>query len=310
MRMVYIKIMRKFLKINTLTELFKIIELPPPKHPLIAIVNFEESPLKIDLPELKIVCGFYQISFKSGEDGSIKYGRESYDYQEGSLLYVAPEQVIEYGELYNKNIDKNWVLFFHPDLIHSFSLYQKMKEYDFFDYQSNEALHISEKEKQIIESINYNIEIELDSNLDDYSEEVIVTNLELLLNYSKRFYNRQFITRKRFSSGYVAEFEVLLKEYFRQGIQKEQGIPTIQYFADNLNYSPNYLSELIRKATDKSVLEHIHLEIINIAKTKLLSSKQPASEIAFELGFEYSQYFSRLFKKKTGITPNEFRRTA
>ena len=302
--------MTEFLNIKTLTELFKLMELPAPKHPLIAVVNFEESPLKIDLPELKIVCGFYQISFKSGEDGSIKYGRESYDYQEGSLLYIAPEQVIEYGELNNKRIDKNWGLFFHPDLIQSFSLCQKMKDYDFFDYRSNEALHISEKEKQIIESIIHKIEIELDSNLDDYSEEVIVTNLELLLNYSKRFYNRQFITRKRFSSGVVENFEVQLKEYFRKGIQKEKGIPTIQYFADNLNYSPNYLSGLIRKATDKSVLEHIHLEIINIAKIELLNSDQPVSEIAFDLGFEYSQYFSRLFKKKTGITPHQYRRTA
>ena len=302
--------MTEFLNIKTLTELFKILGLPSPKHPLIAIVNFEETPLQIDLPDLKIVCGFYQIGFKGGEGGPIKYGRELYDYQEGSLLYIAPEQVAEYGELLNQTIDKNWSLFFHPDLLHSFSLFQKMNGYDFFDYRSNEALHISEKEKEVIESIIHQIEIELDSNLDEFSEEVIVINLELLLNYSKRFYNRQFLTRKRFSSGVVEEFEALLKEYFKRDIQKEDGIPTIQYFAEHLNYSPNYLSELIRKATDKSVLEHIHLEIINIAKIKLLNSDQPVSEIAFDLGFEYSQYFSRLFKKKTGVTPNEYRRAA
>lgn len=137
------------------------------------------------------------------------------------MLYIAPEQVAEYGALLEQTIDKNWVLFFHPDLLHTFSLSQKMKDYDFFDYRSNEALHISEKENQIVESINRQIEIELDSNLDEYSEEVIVTNLELLLNYSKRFYNRQFITRKRFSSSAVEQFELLLKEYFRRGIQKE-----------------------------------------------------------------------------------------
>ncbi|TKG91491.1 AraC family transcriptional regulator [Puteibacter caeruleilacunae] len=301
--------MSDFLKINTLTELFRLMELPAPKHPLIAFVDFEVTPVMIEIPEVKVVCGFYQVSFKSEAAGSIKYGRESYDYQEGSLLYIAPEQVMEYGELSDKEINKNWVLFFHPDLLQSFGLAEKMNDYDFFDYNSNEALHISEKEKQIIESIIDKIEIELDSNLDDFSEEVIVTNLELLLNYSKRFYNRQFITRKRFSSGVVKQFEVLLKEYFKKGIQKENGIPTIQYFAEGLNYSPNYLGDIIKKVTGKSVLEHIHLEIISLAKLRLLNSDKSVSEIAYDMGFEYSQYFSRLFKKKTGVTPNEYRKS-
>ncbi len=301
--------MSKFLRIDTLADLFKVMGQQAPKHPLIAVVNFQESPLEINLPLFKVVCGFYQISFKSGDSGFLKYGRESYDYQEGSLLYIAPEQVIEYGDMQNTRIDKNWVLFFHPDLIQSFPLSQKMKDYDFFDYKSNEALHISDKEREVIESIISKIEIELNSNLDDYSEEVIVTNLELLLNYSKRFYNRQFITRKRFSSDVIERFEALLKQYFKDGVQKERGIPTIQYFADNLNYSSNYLSGLIKKATDKSVLEHIHIEVINIAKSELLNSNKSVSGIAFDLGFEYSQYFSRLFKKRTGVTPNEYRKT-
>lgn len=300
--------MSDFFRIETLAELFKWMKLPAPKHPLIAIVNFQQSPVTLNLPDVKTVCGFYQIAFKDEGVGSLKYGRTSYDYQEGTLLYIAPEQVVEYGELEGQTFDKSWVLFLHPDLLHSFTLSQKIENYGFFDYHANEALHISEKEKAVIESIVSKIELELDSNLDDYSEEVIIANLELLFSYSSRFYNRQFLTRKRFSSEVVSMFEYQLKTYFKQGQQTELGLPTIQYFADQLHYSPNYLSELVKKSTGKSILEHIHLEIINMAKRKLLTTDQIVSEIAFSLGFEYSQYFSRLFKNKTGVSPSEYRK--
>lgn len=301
--------MANFFKINSLAEIFKFLELPPPKHPLIAFIDFSATPFDKDLPAHKVVCDLYQISFKGGADGFIKYGREKYDYQEGALMYLAPQQVVEYLPSKNNVITSGWSLFFHPDLIQTFGLAQKIKTYHFFDYHSNEALHISEKEKAIVFAIIKQIEIELDANLDDFSEEVIVTNIELLLNYSKRFYNRQFITRKRFHSGVVAQFNELLDRYFERELQSTYGIPTVQYFADQLNYSPNYLNELIKKGTGQSILEHIHHKIISLAKSKLLNSNQTASEIAFELGFEYSQYFSRLFKKKTGITPKEYRTT-
>lgn len=302
--------MSNFFKIHTLSELFRVLDMPAPKHPLIAFVDFSEAPFTQVLPKQKVICDFYQISLKSDTKGFIKYGRESYDYQEGSLVYLAPEQVVEYSLSEDIIVDKGWTLFFHSDLIRAFSLDKKMKEYAFFNYQSNEALHISEKEKEVIESIIDKIELELDSNLDDFSEEVIVTNLELLLNYSKRFYNRQFITRKRFTKDVIIHFTELLESYFDEVLQKELGMPTVQYFAEKLNYSPNYLNELIKKGTDKSILEHIHYKVIALAKNKLLNSNKTVSEIAFELGFEYSQYFSRLFKKKTGMTPIEYRQVS
>lgn len=299
--------MTEFLKIKTLSELFSTVGLPSPKHPLIAFINYNKTPFTVQLPTFKVVCDFYQISIKSHQSGFLKYGRETYDYQDGSLVYVAPEQVVEYDINDQYEVSSGWSLFFHADLIRTSSLGKKMKEYGFFDYQSNEALHISEKEKEIVESILHKIEVELDSNLDDFSEEVLVSNLELLLNYSKRFYNRQFITRKRFNKDTVAQFTHLLEEYFNSGMQKQMGIPSVQYFAEKLNFSSNYLSDLIRKGTDKSILEHIHYYVIELAKNKLLNSNKSVSEIAFELGFEYSQYFSRLFKNKVGKTPLQYR---
>lgn len=299
--------MTDFLKINTLSEVFRIMEMPSPKHPLIAVIDFSKTPFKTNIPQSKVVCDFYQISFKSDKNGFMKYGRETYDYQEGSLVFLGPEQVVEYDTSNDRETNSGWSLFFHTDLIRTFPLGKKMKEYGFFNYQSNEALHISEKEKEVIESIIHKIEIELDSNLDDFSEELIVSNVELLLNYSKRFYNRQFITRKRFSKNTIAQFSNLLEEYFENELQKELGIPSVQYFADKLNFSSNYLSNLIRKGTDKSILEHIHYYVIELAKNKLLNSNSSISEIAYELGFEYSQYFSRLFKNKVGKTPLEYR---
>lgn len=299
--------MGDFFKIQTLSEMFRYMDLPAPRHPLIAFIDFSKTPFTKDLPAHKTVCDFYQISFKNDKNGFLRYGRETYDYQEGSLVYLAPEQVVEYPAVEGLQVNSGWTLFFHSDLLRSFPLDKKMKEYHFFNYQSNEALHISDKEKDIIESIIDKIQIELDSHLDDFSEEVIVTNLELLLNYSKRFYNRQFITRKRFNKGVIIKFTDLLEHYFGNDLQKDLGIPTVQYFAEKLNYSSNYLNELIRKATGKSILEHIHYKIIELAKSDLLSSDKSVSEIAFDLGFEYSQYFSRLFKKKTGMTPLEYR---
>ncbi|WP_196890245.1 helix-turn-helix domain-containing protein [Aureivirga sp. CE67] len=282
--------------------------LPGPKHPLITFIDYSETPFKMKLPKHKFICNFYQISFKSDQNGFVKYGRETYDYQEGTLIYVAPNQVVEYATSDEVEMNSGWTLFFHADLIRSFSLDKKMKDYSFFNYQSNEALHISEKEKEIIESIMHKIQIELDSNLDDFSEEVIVSNLELLFNYSKRFYNRQFITRKRFNSDVISEFIDLLENYFEKNIQQESGLPTTQYFAEKLNYSSNYLNELVKKQTGKSVSEHINFKVLELAKSSLLNTTKTVSEIAFELGFTYSQYFSRFFKKNTGKTPIEYRK--
>jgi AraC-like DNA-binding protein len=299
--------MSNYLKIDTLSQMFDLLEMAPPKHPLIAFMDYSETPFSKAVPDLKVVCDFYQISLKGSNSGTLNYGREKYDYQEGSLMYLAPGQVVDYNSETSDIISSGWSLFFHSDLIRSFPLQKRMREFSFFHYQSNEALHVSEKEMEILRSIIDKIEVELNSNIDEYSEELLVSNLELLLNYSKRFYNRQFITRRNFNKDIIVQFEQLLESYFEKGLQKEFGIPTVQYFANQLNYSANYLSDLIRKGTEKSILEHIHYYVIELAKSKLLNSSKSVSEIAFELGFEYSQYFSRLFKKKVGETPAVFR---
>ncbi|PCE63785.1 helix-turn-helix domain-containing protein [Sediminicola luteus] len=301
--------MNSFFTLNSLSVMLRFIGLPAPRHPSICILDYEKSPVQLELPNQKVICDFYQISFKGDSQGQMKYGRQQYDYQEGSLVYLSPGQVIEYSDNNQVNAQSGWTLFFHKDLIRRFPLEQKMKSYAFFDYQSNEALHISEQEKEIIASILGKIEIELNSHIDDFSEEVIVTNLELLLNYSKRFYNRQFITRKRFDSDVVLKFQRLLTDYFEQGLQREQGLPNVAYFAGKLNYSPNYLNELIKKSTDKNILEQVHAQIVEMAKSQLLQTDKSVSEIAFDLGFDYSQYFNRFFKKKTGVTPGAYRKS-
>lgn len=300
--------MKEVYRLKSLSEMFKKMGLPAPQHPLLAFIDFSKMNIATNIPASKVVSEFYQISMKGDEEkGALRYGRETYDYQEGSIVYTAPQQIMEYDEVKQGSITSGWTLIFHPDLIRSFPLQKKMKEYNFFAYQSNEALHVSEKERVILYSILEKIEIELDSNLDDFSEEVIVTSIELLLNYSKRFYNRQFITRKNHNRHTVSHFENLLTDYFEDDLQKEFGIPTVQYFASKLNLSSNYFSDLIRKGTEKSVQEHIHYHVIELAKNQLLNSNRSISEIAFELGFEYSQYFSRLFKKKVGKTPLDYR---
>jgi AraC-like DNA-binding protein len=299
--------MDKIVNIKTLSEMFRFVGINAPKHPLIAFMDFSKTGIPSELLPIKVVTNFYQISLKGQEHGSMKYGRETYDYQEGTLVFIAPGQVIEYTEYTDGTRPSGWSLFFHPDLIRTFPLQKRMKEFSFFQYQSNEALHSSEDEMKTITTIASQIDTELNSNIDEFSEEVIVSNLELLLNYSKRFYNRQFITRKRFTNDVIAKFEEALEEYFEKELQHEYGIPNVQYFADQLNYSASYLSDMVRKNTGRSMIEHIQHHIIELAKNRLLNSNDNIAEISFALGFEYSQYFSRLFKKHSGMTPKEFR---
>jgi AraC family transcriptional regulator, transcriptional activator of pobA len=300
--------MKEIFNISTVSETYEFLNLGKPKHPLISVLRLGNILGNIDLGNLKYSIGFYQISLKDNCPFSIeKYGRNSYDYQEGSMIFTAPNQVLEYSKSENYKEDKGWTLIFHPDLIRKSELCQKITQYSFFNYASNEALHLSDEERKTVTQIAEKIETEFSSNIDTHSHTLIISNLELLLNYCLRFYDRQFYTRTNLNKDIVSEFEQLLKDYYNKSKQLQLGIPTVQFCGEAMNMSPKYLSDLLRKETGESTQYHIHNYIIEKAKNKLLNSVDTVSEIAYSLGFEYPQYFSTIFKKKTSMSPNEFR---
>ena len=251
--------------------------------------------------------GFYAIFLKEVKCGDLRYGRNYYDYQEGTLVFLAPGQVIgidDNGEYFQP---KGRVLLFHPDLIRGTSLGRNMKDYSFFSYEVNEALHLSEQERGVIIDCLNNINEELNRGIDKHSKMLIVSNIELLLNYSIRFYDRQFITRENVNKDILSKFENVVNGYFQTDKPETIGLPSVRYCADQLHLSANYLGDLIKKETGKSAQEHIQLRLIDIAKEKILGTSKTVSEIAYELGFKYPQHFTRVFKKNVGYTPNEYR---
>jgi AraC-like DNA-binding protein len=276
-------------------------------HPLVAVVDFSKVDEYIE-DGTRLSADFYTIMFKNYCANKLRYGRQSFDFQEGSLICIAPKQVlIMDNEIEKKDDMMGWGLFFHPDLLRGTSLGKKLDDYTFFSYETSEALHLSDKEKQILYDCVQNIENELQENIDSHSQNLIVTNIELLLNYCLRYYGRQFITRKSGNSNTVTQVEQLLKAYFKSEKLKEVGLPTVKYLADNVHLSASYLSDLLKKETGMSAQDHIHYHIIEEAKNILMNTDNSVSEVAYSLGFEYPQYFSKLFKQKTGHTPVEFR---
>lgn len=275
-------------------------------HPLVAVVDFSKTKDHIE-EETRITTDFYSVMFKNYCKSALTYGRKTIDFNEGSLICMAPDQVITIDtEIEPRENPMGWGLFFHPDLIRNTSLNAKMKDYSFFSYEIAEALHLSEKEKQLLFECIVKIQTELKENIDDYSQTIIVSTIELLLNYCNRFYGRQFITRKATNRDILAKVEALLKQHFSIKTLPN-GLPTVKHLADAVHLSPGYLGDLLKKETGLNAQEHIHQYVIEEAKNILLNSNQSVSEIAFHLGFEYPQYFSRLFKQKTGKTPLEFR---
>lgn len=262
------------------------------------------------MSNIKVMTDMYSITLKTKTLGQLKYGRSFIDFEEGSLYGCAPGQVLEVSETASVGDFAGWALYFHPDLIKGHTLMDKIPGYGFFDYETNEALHLSEKEKETLISIIEKIQQECDLNIDEFSRDVLAANIELLLNYIKRYYSRQFITRKSQNTDLLSQFEGLIKAYFDSEKNENEGLPTVQYFANSLHLSSSYLSDLLKKETGKNTQEHIHGHLINKAKNLLLNSKSTVSEIAYSLGFEHPPYFSRLFKKKTGLSPSEFRHSA
>lgn len=277
------------------------------KHPLVTVIDFSKMDEMME-EGVRISCDFYSVMFKNYCVNNMRYGRQSYDFQEGSLVCIAPKQVVTMDSEIEKREDMmGWGLFFHPDLFRGTSLAAKMKEYTFFSYETAEALHLSDKEKETLFDCVRKIDTELQENIDSHSQTLIVSNIELLLNYCQRYYGRQFITRKSSNRNVVAQIEQVLQEYFNSDELKQNGLPSVSYLAGIVNLSPNYLSDLLKKETGMNAKDHIHHYLIEAAKNILLGSNKSISEIAYELGFEYPQYFSKLFKQKTGNTPQAFR---
>ena len=273
-------------------------------HPLISLVDLNKSnPLK----RHKFSLSFYAIVIKETRCGDIRYGNQYYDYDEGSMVFFGPNQVITNepeGELHQPY---GIALIFHPDLIKGTSLGKQIHEYSFFGYQSNEALHLSEREREIVNHCFENIATEIGQNIDRHSKKLIVANLELLLKYCSRFYDRQFITREHANHGILEQFELRLNEYLMGEKPKTEGLPSVAYFADELHLSANYFGDLVKKETGKTALDFIHLKLLETAKEMVLDNTKSISEIAYDLGFKYPQHFTRLFKQKIGVSPNEYR---
>ena len=298
--------MKPIVQIRSISEINKFVK-GVTKHPLVAVIDFSKVDESIQ-EDIRVSCDFYSVMFKNYCVNKMRYGRQSYDFQEGSLICIAPKQVLTMDSEIEKREDMmGWGLFFHPDLVRGTSLGAKMKDYTFFSYEASEALHLSEKEKQTLHDCILKIQSELDENIDNHSQNLIVSNVELLLNYCSRYYGRQFITRKNTNRDVVAQVEKIIQEYFTLDISKEKKLPSVMYIAEKINLSPNYLSDLLKKETGMNAQDHIHYHLIEEAKEILLTTDKNISEIAYSLGFEYPQYFSKLFKQKTGNTPQEYR---
>ena len=276
-------------------------------HPLVSVLDM--STLK-SIPHSRKEFGFYCVFLKELDCGTVLYGRSKYDYQEGTMLFISPGQIAgvdDGGETLNP---KGMVLMFHQDLLYGTPLAHRMKEYSFFSYSSNEALHMSEREKQIILNCFHEIREELEHAIDKHTKQIVASNIETMLNHCVRFYERQFVTREIANHSVLDKFEDILTNYFNSELPETQGLPTVQYCADKICLSPNYFGDLIKKETGKTASEHIQLAVIGKVKELLTDTDKTISEIAYDLGFNYPHHLSRTFKRIVGITPNEFRREA
>lgn len=300
--------MIRIFHIKSISHLHEMIGKEKPKHPGISFIPFNAMEITKDMPFDGVNVEFYIISFKTIA-GQLKYGRGHYDFEEGTMTFTAPNQILHSSHLISDMKDvEGWSLFFHPDLLFGTDLGRKINKYQYFTYEANEALHLSDSEKKKILECISNITEEYKQNLDGHSQELIVSNLELLLNYCKRFYDRQFYTRSKQNIGVVTQIEQLLRDYFDSDKPHLIGLPTVKFCANQVNLSPNYLSDLLKKETGKNTKEHIDYYLINKAKKMLLGTSLNINEIAYDLGFEQPKSFTRLFKRKEGISPNSFRK--
>lgn len=298
-------------RVKSIAEFHRLKGLPQPKHPLISVIDYSSIMHCTENVEvINWLFDFYQISLKRGMGAKLKYGQQQYDYDEGVMFFIAPNQVFGIEPIPN-NIEKRtgWMLLIHPDFFWNTALAKHIKQYTYFDYTVNEALFLSDKEEGVLNEIIKNIAHECNENIDKFSQNIIVSQIETLLNYSERFYQRQFITRKISNHQILDKLETFLSDYFNSCKLIEKGLPTVHEIATSLTISPSYLSGLLKSLTGQTTQQHIHNKLIEKAKEKLSTTKLSVSEIAFELGFEHSQSFSKLFKSKVEMSPLEFRQS-
>jgi AraC-like DNA-binding protein len=273
-------------------------------HPLVSVLDFSKAEIRTGK---KMYFGLYCIFLKDVKCGDLIYGRNTYDYQKGTLVFIAPGQIVDVTNKTDPYQPMGHGLVFHPDLLNGTTLGKSIKSYHFFSYKTNEALHISEKERQLVLDLFAKIKTELELGVDKHSKKLIATNIELFLSYCERFYDRQFITREDVNKGILERFESLLNDYFQSEQAQNIGLPSVGYCAEQLNLSANYFGDLIKKETGKSAQEYIQNKVIEVAKERVFDTNKSISEVAYELGFKYPQHFNRLFKQRVGFTPNEYR---
>jgi len=290
---------------SSISQLMQHLGQPSPLHPLIALVNYDKTPFTAFEKNQKICIDFYKISFKTNFKGRVKYGQGYYDFQEGGMAFLKPKQIITSSD--NQDSYEGYALYFHPDFIRSYPLGSSINKYGFFSYAVSEGLFVSAKENIIIRNLFKAMSIELKNAIDHFSQDVLVSQIELLLNYSNRFYNRQFITRKTINHDIITALDNLLDEYFMKDISLENGLPSVDYVSTKLNLSPRYLSDLLGSITGENTQQYIQNKLIEHSKNLLSSTSLSVSEIAFKLGFEHPQSFSKLFKIKTHQSPVKFR---
>lgn len=299
------------LRVQSIAEFHRLRGLPKPAHPLLSIVNLNEVP-KFPETVSSLVLDLYSVSLKRNFTGTFKYGQQEYDFNEGTMFFMAPNQVFSIEHPPNETAAQSgwkWVLLIHPDFLWNTPLAKTIKQYEFFNYSVNEALFLSEKEEATIDGIIGNIRQEYHTNIDKFSKSIIISHIEALLNYSERFYHRQFITREKANHQMLERLETVLTDYFNSDDVMYKGLPTVQYIADRLNISPTYLSGLLKVLTGQTTQQHIHEKLIEKAKEKLSVTDLTVSEIAYQLGFEHLQSFSKLFKAKTNVSPLQFRQS-
>lgn len=299
---------RKTQRIQTISEFHQLRGLPKPEHPLISVVDYSAMQRPDNISDVNWVLDFYNISIKRGMNGYLKYGQQEYDFNEGVMFFLSPNQVFRIETEEKAVEDKSgWMLLIHPDFLWNTSLATTIRQYDFFDYSVNEALFLSEKEEKTVLFIMDSIRQEYYANIDKFSQTIIVAHIETLLGYSERFYERQFITRKITNHQMLSRMENLLNDYFTSDALTLKGLPTVQLLAHELHVSPNYLSRLLRTLSGQSTQQFIHDKIIERAKERLSTTHLSISEIAYELGFEHPQSFTKLFRNKTNLSPTQFR---
>lgn len=294
-------------RFDSLSKMHKVLDMPAPMHPLVSLINNATGTIPLERLPSSHILNFYKISYKMNFQGKFKYGQHYYDFDEGGMFFVSPNQIT--GGHAPVSDQSGYTLLFHPDFLLGYELARKIKAYGFFSYAIHEALHLSEKEKTTIISVFQSIEEELKGRIDNFSQDVVISQIELLLNHSNRFYNRQFITRKAVSSDLLQKAEEILSTYFEAPRVLKQGLPTVQFLSSQLNVSAGYLSDMLRSLTGQNAQQHIHNYLIEKAKEQLSTSDASISEIAYSLGFEHPQSFSKLFKLKTNMSPLDFRRS-